>query len=1114
MTMHPDALSKLPAEEKRRLLAELLKQKQAAVDPHAPFPLNDMQQAFWIGRSESVQLGNIGIHGYFELECRDLDVARAQTALRRLISRHDMLRAIVLPDGTQQVLADVPSYELSFEDLSTSSPAVQTARLLELRAQLSHQMFDVQRWPLFDARAVRLDEQTTLLFFSIDLIIADARSIVIIFRDWAELYRHAHRTPPALGYTFQRYLQSEASLVTSSAYRRAEQYWSARLDQLPDAPQLPLRVDPSAVVTPRFVRHAGCLSAARWSRLKERGRDAGLTPSVMMCTAYAEVLARWSSEQHFTLNVIPNMRRAEHPDVQQVVGPCSSINLLEIDLRRRESFVERARRLQARLYEDLDHMQFNGVQVLRKLAQRRGARLDARMPIVFTSMMLDLAELEGLGRLRDMLTQTPQVWIDCQLAEREGALHFNWDVVEDLFPAGMIAEMFEALAQRMQALADDPEAFASRAPDVLPASGLAARAHANATAAPLRERTLHEVVWDAARRSPEREAVVSAERRLSYAELMHEAKRLSLALRARGAAPGQLVAVSFPKSWRQIVAVLGVLDAGAAYLPLDPSLPVARRTLLLESAGCQLIVSTTEHVQDLPDALRARLVTLEDVPQPAAAAAAAAAVPADLAYVIYTSGSTGTPKGVMISHRAALNTLDDVNERFAIGPEDRVLALSSLSFDLSVYDVFGLLAAGGCVVLPDPGTEREPGHWLDLVQRERVSVWSSVPALMRMFAELAAGTQLPGLRVVMLSGDWIPVNLPEQIHRVASGARVFSLGGATEAAIWSIYYPIAHVDPSWTSIPYGRPLRNQRFHVRDALGQDCPTWVPGELYIAGEGVALGYFADKERTDASFVRDPKSGERLYRTGDLGRYLPDGTIEFLGRRDAQVKISGHRIELEEIEAYLVRLPGVRAGVVRAIGDRHDKRLVAYVVPSEPEHAAAEEQLKSSLRERLAAELPHYMVPRQLVFLAALPLSSNGKVDAARLPLSAADTGAAAPSLPAPDGSARAELERCVLEAWQAVLDRKSIASHANFFDLGGDSLRMVRVRRALVEKLGRDITMLELYAHPSPAQLAGHLAQGNDSQSEEPATPQPQAAASAGKSRAARRARAFGVKAGES
>jgi amino acid adenylation domain-containing protein len=308
--------------------------------------------------------------------------------------------------------------------------------------------------------------------------------------------------------------------------------------------------------------------------------------------------------------------------------------------------------------------------------------------------------------------------------------------------------------------------------------------------------------------------------------------------------------------------------------------------------------------------------------------------PEDLAYVIFTSGSTGVPKGVMIEHRSALNTVVDVNERFGVGPGDRVLGLSSLSFDLSVYDVFGPLSVGGTLVLPEPESLRDPGRWAELVSVEGVTLWNSVPALLEMLVEHSAeGGDLGSLRLVLLSGDWIPVRLPERLRSLVPGARVVSLGGATEASIWSIQYPIEEVSPEWTSIPYGRPMVNQRFEVLDEGLEPCPVWVPGELYIGGVGLSRGYWRDEERTAASFVRHPRTGERLYRTGDLGRWQPDGTIEFLGREDLQVKIQGYRIELGEIEAVLERHPRVKTAAVLALGEpRGHRRLAAWIVPAD--------------------------------------------------------------------------------------------------------------------------------------------------------------------------------------
>jgi thioesterase domain-containing protein len=422
----------------------------------------------------------------------------------------------------------------------------------------------------------------------------------------------------------------------------------------------------------------------------------------------------------------------------------------------------------------------------------------------------------------------------------------------------------------------------------------------------------------------------------------------------------------------------------------------------------------------------------------------------------------------MIDHRGAVNTIVDINERFGVGPEDRVLALSSLSFDLSVYDVFGTLAAGGTIVVPDASAARDPALWDRLMERERVTIWNSVPALMEMWAEHVAGQSRRRecfLRLVMLSGDWIPVTLPDRIRTLAQRAHVVSLGGATEASIWSIWHPIEDVDAEWKSIPYGKPMANQQFHVLDDALEPRPVWVPGQLYIGGIGLARGYWRDEEQTRASFIIHPRTGERLYRTGDLGRYVPDGSIEFLGRKDFQVKVQGYRVELGEIEAALSQHPAVREAVVAAAGEpRGNKRLIAHVVPRQGQSPRPD-----ALRRHLEDRLPRYMVPSVIVLRDALPLTPNGKVD--RRALSALD--GVAPRNEADFVGPRDDLERQLTRMWEELLGIPRVGIKDNFFALGGNSLLAVRLMGRIEQGCGRSLPLDTLFRAATIEDLAGIL-----------------------------------------
>ncbi len=568
---------------------------------------------------------------------------------------------------------------------------------------------------------------------------------------------------------------------------------------------------------------------------------------------------------------------------------------------------------------------------------------------------------------------------------------------------------------------------------------------------------------------PEQLAVCTPTRRLTYREVYRYACRIEQELLRCQVQPNELVAVLMEKGWEQIVAVLGIHLAGAAYLPIDAELPAERQRYLLEHGKVRVALtqSALRSCLSVPAAIEwfeVDQLNPADVGQPFDRRRQK---PEDLAYVIYTSGSTGLPKGVMIDHRGALNTVLDINQRFGVGPHDRVLALSRLSFDLSVYDVFGLLAAGGTIVMPAADLAYDPRHWAELIVAEQVTLWDTVPALMQLLVEQAAkpGELGQSLRLVLLSGDWIPLGLPDRVRRVCPTANVVSLGGATEASIWSILFPIGKVDPDWKSIPYGKAMRNQSFHVMNPVLAPCPTWVTGHLYIGGVGLAKGYLHDEQKTNASFIVNPADGERLYRTGDLGRFLPDGNIEFLGREDFQVKVQGYRIELGEIEARLQEQRGVDQCVVVVREDNPaEKRLVGYVL-AQPGVSVDDAELREHLREHL----PEYMVPSAMVTLDRFPLTPNGKVDRTALPEPARS---AAPVESAPP-MFRDALDLQLIHLWEKVLDVRPIGLRDNFFDLGGNSLVAVRLFSEMRTLIGRSLPLSVLLQAPTVEKLAGIL-----------------------------------------
>lgn len=1035
-----------------------------ATDAHLPFALTDVQQAYWAGRTGDFDLGTVSTHNYVEMQGCDLDLDRLERAWRQLIDRHPMLRAMISGDGTQRILAEVPPYTIARDDLRSLPADAADATLTSTRERMSHQVLPLDQWPLFEIRASLIDGQRTRLHLSFDSMTIDLDSRTRLLREWGELYRHPDATLPPLQCSFRDAIANARPDETARA--RARDYWLARLESLPPAPDLPQsEVQPERL---RFTRRTGRLDADAWERLTQIARDGGLSINALLLAVYADVLALWQGAGPFTLNLTLFNRPSE---AAGVVGNFTGLSLLEVAARGEQRFGERARQIQEQLWRDIDHRQFGGVTVIRELLRAKGDPARAMMPVVFTSALTAdgsaTDELDWLGEEAFSVSQTPQVWIDLMVRNAAGGMRYDWNSVDAVFPDGMMADMFAAFARLVEALANGVLTLAAPwrrvAALILPAEAARVATEANDTEAPLSGRLLHELWLDRVARAPDHPALIDASGTLTYRQLARCTAGIARQIAEAGHTP--LVAIVIPKGWEQVAAAIGVLEAGAAYLPIDPGWPTARIVQILERSNVKLaLIRRDDPVPAWAGDVRVMAIG-DDADAPPAPPAKRS--PDDLAYVIYTSGSSGQPKGVAIDHRGAVNTILDINRRFGVGPDDRVLALSALSFDLSVYDIFGTLAAGATIVMPDAEQAADPFAMARLVTTHGVTLWNSVPALMELLVDHARGTPdlvFDSLRHVLLSGDRISPALPAQVRRIAPTARITSLGGATEASIWSIVHPI-HPDAVGSSIPYGQPLANQRFRVVDPQMADLPIWVPGELCIGGVGLAQGYVGDAETSAARFVIDPVGGERWYRTGDRGRYLPDGTIEFLGRIDDQVKINGFRIELGEIERVAGGHPAVRAVAVIASGTSAlDRKLVCFIVPEGAWPGPA------AIREHLRRLLPAYMVPSIFSPVDALPLTPNGKIDRKRL---AAMVPAGASQHAGRRQEAPAEGDAIIRAVGAMVANIAGVpvpALDASLLDLGVTSVEAIRIVNAIGDRFGTRPNVRDFYASPTVRWLA--------------------------------------------
>ncbi|MUL77649.1 non-ribosomal peptide synthetase [Mycolicibacterium sp. CBMA 226] len=1011
-------------------------------EPDEPFELAPMQHAMWIGREDDQQLGGVAGHLYVEFDGHGVDVQRLTAAATALAARHPMLRVQFLADGTQRIGALDGDFPVTVTDLR-AMPAGQIAQhLAATQRHKAHQQLTDQ---VFELTLTLLPDGATRLHVDLDMQAADAMSYRTLMADLAALYRGVDLAP--LTYTYREYRMAVAQSAAQPDPKAEvdRQWWGEQLPELPDPPRLPL-VPTAEQNDPRH-------TTRRWHWLAPDVRDAlyaaarrrGITPAMALAASFSDALACWSAGQRFLLNVPLFGREQRHADVDRMVGDFTSSLLLDVDLTDAATATARCGVVQDAFRTAAAHSGYSGLEVLRDLSRHRGTQVLA--PVVFTSA-LGLGELFGSAVIETFGTpgwinsQGPQVMLDAQVTEFNGGVLVNWDVREDAFPEGVIDAMFARHIAELERLAIDDTAWEAPTPEPMSAAQRAVRDEVNSRTAAPTGAALHTGFFASAAARPAATAMISEARRWTYAELAEEVSAVASALRIAGIRPGDTVAVLGPKGAEQIIALLGILAAGAVYLPIGVDQPAERTEKTLATGGVRMAL----YCGDLVPSWRPSLTVAEALRIGRRAEGPfvpAATDPHELAYVLFTSGSTGEPKGVEVTHDAAMNTAEFLYGHFNIGPADRCLALATLECDLSVLDMFATLATGGSIVVVDEPYRRDPDRWAALIAEHGVTVLNFLPGWLEMLVEVGAG-RLDTVRVVLTGGDWVRTAMVRHLQAQAPGVRVAGLGGATETAIHATIFEAGELPDTSPAVPYGAPFTNNACRVVNEAGQDCPDWVAGELWFTGRGIASGYRGRPDLTADRFVR--YAGRTWYRSGDLARYRPDGVLEFVGRTDHRVKISGYRVELGDVEAALQRVPGVRAAVAGVVsgGERGHDVLAALVSVDDPELTT--ERIGAAVAELV----PPHMIPRQIQVVAAIPFTVGGKTDRR------AAAGQLAALVKTAEGAGRALPETMLERALVAIVSEVlavagDVGVDEDFFELGGDSVlataTVARIRKWL-------------------------------------------------------------------
>lgn len=977
------------------------------------FEATNIQKAYLSGRNDSFELGRFNAHYYFELDF-PYEVADLEKSIGQMLERHEVLRSIFLKNGNQQVLSDLPKYLVAVTVAENMADFQLKGE--QIRNRLSHKNYDFSVWPLFNFEFLKNNHnKNCILFGSINLLICDGDSLRIFLKELSDGIKG--KQLPELNYSYQEYICALTAHRDLAAYEQSKAYWLKRLDGFPEFPHLPVKISMAQCKEYKINRKAATVNREEWKLFKEIARKHEVSASSLLCAVYARVLAKWSNQKDLLLNLTAFERLNFNPDVEKILGDFTKVLPLEVHIDSSDIW-RNAQALQKEIMDNLDHADFDGTEIIRELSKRRNCIGKAIMPVVFTCVLFQSPEnwFEQIGRLRYAVSQTPQVMLDNQILEMNQELYISWDYVEDLFEPVVMNAIFEDFIWGIRTLGTRQEF------EILSQLEIAEIWNQyNGLTASAEPETLQALFEGQAGRAPDQIALLYKDETYTYDYLEKKANQVARYLCEQGICGANIrVGVSGERQPETIISVLGILKTGAAYVPIDPGFPKERQEFILADSGCRCLLTGELYRTGELNRFDYTPIGIKSLPD-------------SLAYIIYTSGSTGKPKGVMIQHLAACNTIVDLNNKIALNEADRLIGISSVCFDLSVYDIFATFSKGASLVLvEDPRDCSEMAYLLD---RYKVTIWNSVPVIFSMVVHHLTERNEQykfELRQVLLSGDWIPVDLWETVRTVFGKIKMMSLGGATEASIWSIYFNIDAVDPRWKSIPYGLPLKNQTMYVLNFALELCPADVIGEIYIGGAGVAAGYCGDEEKTRNAFICHQKLG-RIYKTGDMGVLRKEGYIEFFGRVDNQVKIRGYRVELGEIESAVKRVKGIKEAVVSFMtGGAGNKQLAAYYVPEQDEIAA------EAIKVVIGKFLPDYMMPQYFVPIQVVPLSANGKIDRSKLPVPSVQKRVGIETM-----NALNPMQSRLVNIWKKVFGVEDIRITDDFYSLGGDSIILMRM-----------------------------------------------------------------------
>ena len=990
----------------------------------------------------------------------NLDIQKIEEIFCKLIKRHEVFRtAIVMHNNepVQRIYEDVPfrvGYQKAGED-----------KLQEIVNGFV-KPFDITTAPLLRVNIIKISGTLDqyILFLDMHHIVSDGTSVAILIREFVDLYYGRELSKQEVQY--KDFAAWQNQLIKSETYKKQEEYWIKTFEGEIPSMNMPLDFKRPDMLSYEGATVGFSLDNYLTQELNKIAADNEATLYMTLLAAFNILLLRYTAQKDIVVGSPVAGRR--HMETQQMLGMFVNTLPMRNYVNEDETFKEFLAQVKENTLKAFENQDVQFEDLVEKLKLKRDTSKNPLFDTMFVLQNTDNSELK-INDLEfsnyEIKSKVAKFDISLEAKEYQDTIDFDLEYCTKLFKKETIENFIEHFKNILKVVVSNPKIKLSEIRTISEKEEKQILFEFNNTKANYpRHKTMHQLFEEQAVKTPDNIAVTFEGINMTYRQLNQRASQLARLLIDKGVKNGDNVAFVSQRGLYMITGLLAILKAGAAYVPIDPGYPAARREYIAQNSKVSAILTDDDYDNmnfgnvikiddDLMDKYDKSNLGIKKDSQ-------------DLAYIIYTSGSTGMPKGVMIKHHSAVNLINWVNKEFSINENDSLLFITSMCFDLSVYDMFGTLAAGGRVVIAKKEQVQDPVELRKLLTEEKITFWDSVPSTMNYLVSSPEDDGVSyiqeNLRLVFMSGDWIPVKLPSRIKKYFPNSKVISLGGATEGTVWSIYYPIEENKEYQTSIPYGKPIDNNYFYILDDNMNIVPYGATGELYIGGTGVALGYANDLVKTKASFVNDIFMGGTMYKTGDLGRMLPDGNIEFLGRKDFQVKIRGYRVELGEIESLMLKHNLIKEAVVVAREDSgKNKYLVAYLV-------AKESISVSEIRTHLSLGLPDYMVPSYFVQLDKMPITSNGKLDRKALP----DPEVSMLTLTKYTAPATKTEERLAV-IWQEVLGLEKVGIDDNFFEIGGHSLKATVLVSKIHKEFHVDLPLIEVFKSPTVRKIAEYI-----------------------------------------